>query len=509
MSDRGAVEKKGVSGSSEEKRMQGAGKKSWTRKERWLQKRRWKPVWGQRIVVAALVSSDALLALAIWGVAYWFQELRTPNGLTEVAGATIIPSIAAWLGLRALLGLYPGYGLDSVERLKRHTYSVFAALAMLAVFALGFQVGGLLSRLLLILSFVGLLFLGPFVRLFVMLGLKRVGLWGKPIIVLSYKDHGTRFIKLLEDEWGLGYNPAALFDYNLLPAGESFEDTSYQETLADATGLARSWRIDTAVFAMPYTRRAQLANMVGVASESFRHVLVVPNLAGVTNSAVIARDFAGTFAVEIKHNLLDLWAQRLKRALDLFVAGLGGLLISPLLLTLYVLVRLDSPGPALFVQKRPGKNGEIFTVFKFRTMHTDAEERFERMSKENPALAEEFERHGKLREDPRVTRVGRWMRKFSLDELPQLANVLRGEMSLVGPRPYLTSQRSQIKDTERFILRVPPGITGLWQVGGRSDTTLEERVGLDEYYVRNWSVWLDIIVLARTVRIVLLGSGAY
>jgi Undecaprenyl-phosphate galactose phosphotransferase WbaP len=249
--------------------------------------------------------------------------------------------------------------------------------------------------------------------------------------------------------------------------------------------------------------------MVDVASEAFQHVLIVPNLNGVTNSAVVARDLAGTFAVEIKQNLLDPWVQRMKRALDLSGVVVGGLLISPLLLAIIALIKLESSGPALFVQERPGRNGEVFRIFKFRTMHADAEQRFAKLSSENPSLREEFERHGKLKNDPRVTRVGNWLRKFSLDELPQLWNVLKGEMSLVGPRPYLKDQRSQISDTETFILRVPPGISGLWQVSGRSDTTLEERVELDVYYVRNWSVWLDIIILARTMKTALFGRGAY
>lgn len=461
------------------------------------------------MVALSLVFSDVLLGVVIWGAAYVLRSFWATAEVTDLALATVVPSVAVWTGLRAMLGLYPGYGLDAVERLRRHTYSVLAALALLAILALGFQVGDLLSRLLLGLALLGLLFAAPFVRHLTMLGLKGVGIWGKPVIVLSYKDTGGNFIRLLEKEWGLGYNTAALFDYNLLPAGQSFEESSYRETIEDAVKLAGHWRIDTAIFAMPYTRRDQLADMVGVAGESFRHVLIVPNLAGITNSAVIARDLGGTFAVEIKHNLLDPWAQRLKRTLDILLAGAGGIIISPLLAAIFLLIKLDSPGPALFRQERPGKDGRMFRVFKFRTMHADADERLSRMGAEDPLLSEEFRMHGKLKDDPRVTRAGRLLRKFSLDELPQLWNILTGEMSLVGPRPYLTSQRSQISANERFILRVPPGISGLWQVSGRSDTTLEERVSLDVYYVRNWSVWLDVIILARTVKIVLLGRGAY
>ncbi|MCA3748034.1 MAG: undecaprenyl-phosphate galactose phosphotransferase WbaP, partial [Rubrobacter sp.] len=437
------------------------------------------------------------------------QGLWGRGGPSEVAVAAIAPSVGVWIGLRALLGLYPGYGLDAVQRLRRHAYSVLAALAVLAVFAVGFHVGDRLSRLMLLLAFAGLLLFAPFVHHAARRALRRAGVWGKPVVVLGYRKTGEAFVEHLGREWALGYRPAALFDYNLFPAGEGYREAPYERTLRDAAAWARRRRVDTCIFATPYTRREQLSEMISVASESFREVIVIPNLDGVTNSAVIARDLAGTFAVEVRYNLLDPWAQRAKRALDLLVAGSLGFALAPLLLAVALLIRLDSPGPALFRQERPGKDGRAFRVCKFRTMHADADERLARLLREEPALGEEFRRHGKLRNDPRITRMGSLLRKSSLDELPQLWNVLKGEMSLVGPRPYLDIQRSQIDEHERFILRVPPGISGLWQVSGRSDTTLEERVRLDVYYVRNWSVWLDLIILARTARVVLRGSGAY
>ena len=470
---------------------------------------RLRPGWKRRLVPAVLVLSDILLALLIWEVAYVLQSVWGRGELTGLSVATVTPIIAAWVGLRALLGLYPGYGLDPVEELRRNTYAVLATLAALAIFALGFQVGDLLSRPLLALLFLGLLLLVPFTRYLVKRGMKVAGLWGKPVVILGYKETGTDIASNLKQNWGLGYDPVAVFDYRL-DAGERLsESVDHNQVLAGAVDLARELGVDTAIFAMPYTRREQLVKLVRLASINFQHVLIIPNLNGLTNSAVMARDLAGTFAVEVKYNLLDPWALRAKRALDLFVVVIGGMMLSPLLVAVAVMIKLDSPGPALFVQERPGRNGKMFKIFKFRTMYTDAEQRFAELSFENPLFGEEFEKYGKLKNDPRVTTVGRWLRKFSLDELPQLWNILKGEMSLIGPRPYLTSQRSQISDTEEFILRVPPGVSGLWQVSGRSDTTLEERVGMDVYYVHDWSAWLDIVLLARTVKTVLFGRGAY
>jgi Undecaprenyl-phosphate galactose phosphotransferase WbaP len=472
-------------------------------------KKRWKPVWRHRLNVVTLALTDVLLAFLTWGLAYVAQGFWGQGEVTDVAVVAIVPSVAIWVGLRAFLGLYPGYGLDSVERLRRHTYSVFAALAVLTVFAVGFQAGNLLSRIMLAIAFLGLLFLTPFVQHFVKLGMKRAGLWGKPVIILGYGDTGAHFWELLEREWGLGYSPVALLGRHLVAAGGSYREIPCEETFSDAANLGRELGVNTVILAMPYTRREQLARLSNLASLSFRQVIVIPNLSGITNSAVVARDFAGTFGVEIRHNLLDPWSRRVKRGFDLLGAVVGGLLISPLLLTLCVLIKLDSPGSAIFVQERPGHNGRMFRIFKFRTMYADAERRFDQLVLLNPLLGEEFEKHGKLKDDPRVTRVGRWLRRSSLDELPQIWNVIRGDMSLVGPRPYLVSQAAQVQKAGLMIARVTPGITGLWQVSGRSGITFEQRVGLDTYYVRNWSIWLDLVILARTALIVILRQGAY
>jgi Undecaprenyl-phosphate galactose phosphotransferase WbaP len=467
-----------------------------------------KEYWRQLLLVAALVFSDALLALFVWGVAYHFTSSWGQWTLSETAVANIAPSVAVWVGLRAWLGLYPGYGVDLAERLRRHTYSVFATFAVLAVFAVGVQIGDLLSRLLLLLAALGLLVLAPVAQYLTKYAMKMNGLWGRPVIVFGYKETGADFVNLLEREWELGYNPAALFDYRLTPAEVSFEKTPYDENLTAAVGLAHKLGIDTAIFAMPHTRREQLASLVTVASESFRHVLVIPNLSGITNSAVVARDLAGTFAVEIKHNLLNPWIRKFKRGLDVIATLVGGLLISPLLIALVVLIKLDSPGPAFHASLRRGAGGRAFRCWKFRTMCSDAETVLNDYLRRDPKLQAEWEQNYKLHNDPRITRVGHYLRKTSLDELPQLWNVLRGEMSLVGPRPILEAEFQNYGKTFTLYKRVPPGITGLWQVSGRSNTSYVERLRMNAYYVRNWSVWLDLVILARTIKVVLSSRGA-
>jgi Undecaprenyl-phosphate galactose phosphotransferase WbaP len=174
-----------------------------------------------------------------------------------------------------------------------------------------------------------------------------------------------------------------------------------------------------------------------------------------------------------------------------------------------VLVRLDSPGPIFYGQQRLGQGAQLFTAWKFRSVVTNGDQVLERFFQHYPEARITWDQEHKIKYDPRVTRIGRLLRRTSLDELPQLWNVLRGEMSLVGPRPIVGDEIRHYADKFDLYKRVLPGITGLWQVSGRSDVTYTERVNLDAYYVRNWSVWLDLYIFLRTVWVVLVGDGAY
>ena len=199
----------------------------------------------------------------------------------------------------------------------------------------------------------------------------------------------------------------------------------------------------------------------------------------------------------------------LSRLMDLVLVILAIPMIAPLLLAIAILIKIDSRGKAFFSHTRIGKDGHSFQVLKFRTMVSNADMELKRFFMKHPELKAEWEATQKLRCDPRVTRVGRVLRRLSLDELPQLINILKGDMSLVGPRPIVDDEIAKYGDSFEYYKQIRPGLTGLWQVSGRNDTSYEKRVQLDEYYVRNWSFWLDIQILIRTVGVVLLRKGAY
>jgi Undecaprenyl-phosphate galactose phosphotransferase WbaP len=211
----------------------------------------------------------------------------------------------------------------------------------------------------------------------------------------------------------------------------------------------------------------------------------------------------------MKRELLHKSSQFAKRTLDLGLTVVGGLLILPLIGAIAAAVKFSSSGAVFYSQQRIGLGHQRFMAWKFRTMVENADQLLEEHLAKNPLLREEWNETHKLRQDPRVTRIGRILRRTSLDELPQIWNVLKGEMSLVGPRPVVSAEVEKYGESFDFYSAVRPGITGLWQVSGRSNTSYSERVALDVRYVRHWSVWLDIYLLARTFRVVFRGSGAY
>ena len=277
--------------------------------------------------------------------------------------------------------------------------------------------------------------------------------------------------------------------------------------LALAPVLAQRLNIPYAVLAMPGVDSSKLLQIVERVGGKFSHILVIPDLFGFATLGVPAKNLGGILGVEVRQQLLLPGPRLAKRIMDIALTGFGIFFVLPFLLLIALLIKIDSKGPVFYTQKRLGKDGEHFKAYKFRTMHGDGEERLKAILDADPALRAEYEIYHKLRKDPRVTRIGRVLRKFSLDEFPQLLNVIIGDMSLVGPRPYIERELTEMGGQEKIILRAPPGMTGMWQVSDRNATSFAQRVQIDVYYVRNWSPWLDIHILAKTFGVVIKGSG--
>jgi Undecaprenyl-phosphate galactose phosphotransferase WbaP len=221
------------------------------------------------------------------------------------------------------------------------------------------------------------------------------------------------------------------------------------------------------------------------------------------------RDFGGVLGLTTSNKLKMAWNLWIKRFMDIVIVVLGGILVLPFLLIIALLVKLSSPGPVLYGHKRLGTDGKHFTAYKFRSMVMDAHERLQRLLESDPEIKKEWEKNHKLQNDPRVTAIGRFLRRTSMDEIPQLLNILKGEMSLVGPRPIVDEEVSRYGEDFGWIFSVKPGLTGMWQVSGRSEADYTARVFYDTYYLQSWSVWLDIWILFMTFGAVIRGKGAY
>jgi lipopolysaccharide/colanic/teichoic acid biosynthesis glycosyltransferase len=277
--------------------------------------------------------------------------------------------------------------------------------------------------------------------------------------------------------------------------------------LALAPILAHRLKIKYAVLAMPGLEAKKLLRITERVGHAFTHMLVIPDLFGLGSIGVPAKDLGGVLGIEVRQQLLLPGPRLMKRIMDVVLTSIGGIFVLPILAILTLLIVIDSRGSPFYKQKRLGRDGGSFMAHKFRSMHGDGEARLAQVLDSNPSLRAEYAKFHKLRNDPRVTRIGKVLRKYSLDELPQLWNVLRGDMSLVGPRPYLERELKDMDAQEGFILRAPPGVTGLWQVSDRNAIGFSGRVKMDVHYVRNWSPWLDIYILARTFGVVARGTG--
>ena len=382
---------------------------------------------------------------------------------------------------------------------------------MLALISL-MQLSNYISRTVILLSVGIALFTIPLSRYIVKVMMFNAGIWGKKVLILGAAKTGTLISRNFKQDRFLGYRVTGFLDDDEAKAGASIEGTGVLGRIRDLHEILKKTTTLDVIIAMPSLSREKLLEIVEICEHSVESIKIIPDLFGIATIGAEIDSISEFLMINININLKKPWNIFLKKMLDLVLSTIVVMLGSPLYLALALAIRLDSPGPAFFLQKRLGGQSSRgrFPCIKFRTMHIDNQERLAKHFVDHPEAREEWEKFAKLKSgDPRVTRVGAWLRKTSLDELPQVFNVFRGEMSLVGPRPYLPREIEMMQHMEKTILVAKPGITGLWQVSGRNELSFKQRVAMDIYYVRNWSLWMDLIILARTIITVLTRRGAY
>ena len=331
---------------------------------------------------------------------------------------------------------------------------------------------------------------------------------GIPAVIFGAGATGQLVVKRMLKAKRVGYEPVLILDNDPL-CGDSYKGIPIIHDTMLGPELVEKYKIKMAIVAMPNLEKEEMTHMINYSVSAFRYNVLIPDFFSINNIWMHVRDFEGILGFATSHRLKMNWNLTFKRIMDLILVSLGGLIILPFLLMIALAVKISSPGPVLYGHKRVGLNGKQLNTYKFRSMVMDADEKLKSVLDADPRLREEWESTHKLKDDPRVTIAGKFLRRTSFDEFPQLINILKGEMSLVGPRPVTDPELKKYGENARRVLSVKPGLTGLWQVSGRSDTDYAERVSYDLYYIQSWSVWLDLWILYRTPAVIFKGKGAY
>lgn len=479
--------------------------------------------WQRNSASMALATLDAFLIFMSFGLAYWLRyEVRWPAPfnriiqevltINDVPFDNFLPYVTLLTGsLLALFAMKGVYRLPRNAGLLDHLGPIISAsttaIALVVLFTIIQR--PLYSRLIYALAWVIII---------VSIGLSRAmlinirrwrwthGVGRERVLVVGGTGLGRQVMDSIVAQTFLGYSLVGYLEDRDFPRTERRDGHfRYLGVVQQLERVLQSQPVSIVIIALPFWEHHRLPEIVRICRAAQIEFRVVPDLFELSFDRVNVLNLSGIPLIGLKELSLKGWNLVLKRAIDLTIIVLAAPFLLPLLGALAWVIRRDSPGPAIFKQSRIGRGGKPFTVYKFRTMVVDAENRKADLAQFNEADGPIF----KMRNDPRMTRFGSFLRRTSLDELPQLWNVVRDEMSLVGPRPQLPEEVSQYEEWHYRRLEVKPGLTGLWQVLGRSDTSFDEMVRLDIYYAENWSPGMDVRILLETMPAVLSGKGAY
>lgn len=470
---------------------------------------------------AALLVSDGLALLAAGNLATLlrFGAWRHVAALGLAPGSDVtfarisLVTAATWVVMLWIEGLYDLHRVFwGTGEYKRVSKAVLMGAVGFIIVDYAFRLPGL-SRLWMLLATVLAATFVVLGRALVRAGLqaaRRRGRMMRPTLVVGHNEEAAEIVRVLLKNTHAGLVPIgclASSRADALALDFCAGDVPVLGGAGDIKRVLGERYIDTVVIASTAFEPAVLSRIINDLRGWDGDIHMSSGLLDVTTSRVLVREVAGVPLITVRGISFTPWRRFIKRAFDLFVGGLVILVGLPVWLAVALAIKLDSRGPVLYRQRRVGRGGEPFDMHKFRSMYVDADDRLKqlRASGANEATGPLF----KMKADPRVTPVGRFMRRFSIDEFPQLLDVMRGEMSLVGPRPPLPNETARYSDFHWKRMEVLPGMTGLWQVSGRSSLTFDEMVRLDLFYIENWTVGFDMGLIARTIPAVLFAKGAY
>jgi exopolysaccharide biosynthesis polyprenyl glycosylphosphotransferase len=473
--------------------------------------KRFKQLLSLGLVLADIVLINMAFAISYW-VRYDLQWFRAVDPAYSASFSAYIPFAGV---LTALLLL--AYKLEGVYDHRRGAswfdefYSVVNGTTtgiVIMVVVTFFYRPLVYSRLLFIYTgalTVALLSFSRLVKSAVLHKLRQRGIGVVRMLIVGAGEVGRTIMRNIVAQPGLGYQVVGFVDDNPEKGQKDIGRFKGLGSIDNLPRIVQEESIGEVIITLPWMYHRKIISIMTQCEREGVRARLVPDLLQMSLSRMDVDDLGGVPMIGIKEISITGWKLVMKRAIDFTIALVGLIVSLPLTLLIALAIKLDSPGPVLFRQVRVGKVGRHFVLYKFRSMSEGAEQEQQKLAGMNETEGPIF----KIRHDPRCTRVGRFLRRTSLDELPQLYNVLRGEMSLVGPRPPLPTEVEHYEEWHKKRLDVSPGMTGLWQVRGRSELTFDEMVLLDIYYIENWSAALDTEIFLRTIPKVIFGNGAY
>ncbi|UDQ96952.1 exopolysaccharide biosynthesis polyprenyl glycosylphosphotransferase [Lentisphaerota bacterium WC36G] len=390
---------------------------------------------------------------------------------------------------------YPGVSLNVVEEMRRIFFSVILTMLILGSYLILVKHIDIYSRFVITASTMLIIFFTPITRWFVRSILKKLALFETRCIIISSRDCDVKnVIDEIKKDRQMGLN--------VVKVKKALLSKRFLHSLRK---YRHKYNISYAILII---NSEELNNYIYDLSQIFEHIMIIsPNQIGFSSS-MYRYDLNGISGSELKNQLLLKGPRILKSITDYSFALITTIILLPFLLMITILVKITSPGPVFYKAKRLGIKGKEIKVLKFRTMHQDADERLQSLLDNDKELAKEWKANFKLENDPRITPLGNLLRITSLDELPQFFNVLKGDMSVIGPRPIVKKELEYYGNCFDLIKQVKPGITGFWQVSGRSNTTYSQRIRYDMYYITNWNLWLDYFIFLKTIKEVIFCKGA-
>jgi len=464
------------------------------------------------LTATAFIFSDliAIMLSFAWGF-FWVRIYGFLNAYGSINAKSFItywPYLPAFIIIFQIQRLYPGVSLAPSEEMRRFfigSFIVYGAIIMSRFIQYNhwdavnsaFLISGIFSTIILLT-----------VRSIMHWFLYKSKLGGIPAVIYGSGETGKLVADCLLDSIRTGYVPVLILDDNLL-GDDEYKGIPIIHDTSVGQQIVKKYNIKMAIVAMPYLDPTKLKHLQNTSVRYFRYSVLIPNFYNLTSIWMSVRDFSGVLGIDTSNKLNMTFNIFVKRFMELAMVILGGILVLPFLLLFALLIKIDSRGKVLYKQKRIGINGKHFYTYKFRTMVADADEKLKNLLETDPEFKKEWQENYKLHKDPRITRIGKFLRRTSIDEFPQLINILKGEMSLVGPRPIIDDEIEKYGEDFTRVFSVKPGLTGLWQVSGRSDSNYLDRVAYDLYYQQSWSVWLDLWIIFKTFGVVIIGKGAY